>query len=166
MTTVWCKCFGSPTWDCTGQTRMSSLWFVAAWVIFKRKVKSQEKIKHLSRKWRIWATRMNWMMIILRVQLCYELGIVDPLVDLNGNRSCCFMRISHSLLKSCLFTQEEVWTDSKHAISFILLATILLVTMHWQKYSAEGPPYETKFGCAETSDVISRQLCPPLQMQL
>jgi len=51
---------------------------------------------------------MNWLMIILRVQFCYELGIVHPLADLNGNRSCCIMRVSHSYLKGCLYTQEEV----------------------------------------------------------
>lgn len=151
---------------------MSSLWFAAAWVTFKRKVKSQEKIKHLSRKWRIWATRMNWLMTILRVQFCYELDIVDPLADLNGNRCCCFVRVSHSHLKSCLYTQEEVWTDNKHAISFILLAIILCVTMHWEKYSAlsQDRHLTRKQNLAapkwwlsddQTSDVISRQLWPP-----
>lgn len=88
------------------------------------------------KEWRICATRMNWLIIIFKVQFCYELGIVDPLADFNGSRLCCFMRVLHSHLKSCLYTQEEVWTDNKHAISFILHAIIPPVAMHWEKYSA------------------------------
>lgn len=71
---------------------------------------------------------MNWLMIILKVELCYELGNVDPLADLNGNRPCGFIKFSLSRPKSCLYTQAKVWADSEHDIYFIPLA-ILAVNM-------------------------------------
>lgn len=72
---------------------------------------------------------MNWLMIILKAELCYELGNVDPLADFNGNRPCGFIKLSLSHLKSCLYTPAKGWTDSKHDIYFIPLAIILAVNM-------------------------------------
>lgn len=131
---------------------MSSLWFVAAWVTFKRKVKSQEKIKHLSRKWRPWATRMNWLMslssVLLWTRYCWPV--------------CRFEWKQIMLLYVGFTLKKVVFTPRKRfeqTISLLYPLFYYAPREILRPISGQGPHQETKFGCAQNCGGWKKTKC-------